>query len=252
MPRPKLGYFLKDGTKVPGVTDITGRFMDKGGLMHWAFQQGKKGMKSLYEKRDEAGEIGTIVHGMAELALKGRCHDEIQAYAQTAMPDLAMRRRAQSLFDQFDDWRGTYRVTPYKQETSLVSERHQYGGTNDLTLSVGNELAMLDIKTSPAVYPDNLIQLAGYKGLWDENFSDTPVRGGFHLLLIPKDGSGLKHYYYPQLRKAWSQFMLYRQAYALDAELKDPRLLGGIPVHERSTRQIRRAVFAEAVGASVH
>src|SRR2546429_6791259 len=60
--RPKEGYQLADGTKVPGVTTIIGRFKESGALMQWAFQQGRAGKAKLYEDAEKAADIGTYVH----------------------------------------------------------------------------------------------------------------------------------------------------------------------------------------------
>ena len=74
MAHPKGGYKL-DGERVPGTTTITGRFADKGGLMYWAFNQGKLAeqgvIEKLYDKRDEAAESGTLAHAMIESHIKG-------------------------------------------------------------------------------------------------------------------------------------------------------------------------------------
>jgi hypothetical protein len=239
MPRPKNGYHLKDGTEVPGTTTITNRYMDKSSLLHWAFKQGKSGARSLYERSADALEVGTIVHGMAELALKGKPLEEIEVYLNVSLSDSATRDNARLAYQAFVDWRSTFLVSAYKQEISLVSERHRYGGTIDIMATVGNELAMLDLKTTSTgkPYTDHLVQLAAYKGLWDENFPTEKLTGGFHLILLPKNGSKFAHYHYPQLRKAWSTFLLYRQAYDLDKELSDPRSLGGIPVGQHGRRE---------------
>ena len=70
MPHPKGGYKLKDGKGVPGVTTIIGRFKESGGLLYWACEQGKSiergEISNLYDKRDEAGESGTLAHEMVE------------------------------------------------------------------------------------------------------------------------------------------------------------------------------------------
>ena len=75
MPHPKGGYRLKDGTRVPGTTTIIGRFKDSGGLLWWAFYQGQAAergeINSLYDKRDEAAEAGTIAHDLVDLFLHG-------------------------------------------------------------------------------------------------------------------------------------------------------------------------------------
>ena len=75
MARPKGGYKNKDGKRVPGVTTIINRFKDSGGLMWWAFEQGKAAERgeigSLYDKRDEAAEAGTIAHNLFEMFING-------------------------------------------------------------------------------------------------------------------------------------------------------------------------------------
>ena len=74
MARPKGGYKV-DGKRVPGVTTIIGRFKDSGGLMWWAFGQGQAAergeINSLYDKRDEAAEAGTIAHALVEMHIAG-------------------------------------------------------------------------------------------------------------------------------------------------------------------------------------
>ena len=72
MPTPRAGYRLADGTKVPGVTTILGRWKDSGGLLQWAFKQGQSGARTLYEERDKAADIGTLAHAMVEHRLTGR------------------------------------------------------------------------------------------------------------------------------------------------------------------------------------
>ena len=61
MSRPKGGYKLADGTKVPGVTTVIGKLKDAGPLMYWAWQQGVEG-KDFRETRDAAASAGTVVH----------------------------------------------------------------------------------------------------------------------------------------------------------------------------------------------
>ena len=74
MPHPKGGYKI-DGKKVPGVTTIIGRFKDSGALLWWAYGQGQAAergeINSLYDKRDEAAESGTIAHELVRRYLKG-------------------------------------------------------------------------------------------------------------------------------------------------------------------------------------
>jgi len=66
-------YKLKDGTLVPGTTTIIGAFKDSGGLVHWAWQQGKAGL-DYRNTRDKAAERGTNVHDLAECYILDRMY----------------------------------------------------------------------------------------------------------------------------------------------------------------------------------
>jgi hypothetical protein len=70
MPTPLKGYRNSKGEKVPGTTTIIGRFKESGGLIQWAYNRGKDGLE-LYESRDKAAELGTIVHSMVEAYIRG-------------------------------------------------------------------------------------------------------------------------------------------------------------------------------------
>lgn len=226
MPRPKDGYRLKNGAKVPGVTDITGRYMNKEALIGWAFKRGKAGATSLYEREQD---IGTIVHTMIELSIKGTARAEIESRPEQ-LREAGDADKARAAFAQFEQWMTRYHVEVEAMETSLVSEQHRYGGTLDWLVKIAGKRALLDFKTckSPVtVYPDNLIQLAAYKPLWQEHNIDRPINGGFHLLRLPKDGGAFGHFYYRDLATAQKLFLAYRKAYDVDQMIKSPGVLMG-------------------------
>ena len=79
MPRPKGGYVNAAGEPIPGTHDPISRFMDPHRLYALALQQGEQGLPF---NPHAAIDIGSAVHGMAELDLKGRSDREIEAYAQ--------------------------------------------------------------------------------------------------------------------------------------------------------------------------
>lgn len=220
MPTPKAGYFLKDGTKVPGTTTIIGRFKESGGLLQWAFRQGKEGKSHLYEEAEKAADIGTVAHGMVELHLNDKDPIEIADYLRVKLPDIEMQRKALSSFNAYQTWRKNFGVEIVEQEIQLVSELRRYGGTLDAIGMIGNQLVLLDWKTSNAVYSDYLVQLAAYWGLWEENHPDQRITGGFHLLRFSKEHGDFAHHHFPNLDEAWEQFLLFRKAYELDKSLK--------------------------------
>ena len=215
MPTPKAGYFLKDGSKVPGTTTIIGRFKDLGGLMFWAFEQGKSGKARLYDAAEKAADIGTVAHAMVEAYIKGVDFDR----APFPLPSEDWPK-AESAFNAFVRWASQTTLRVVDQEIQLVSEKHRFGGTPDAIGIVGNELCLLDWKTSNAVYQDYLIQLAAYKALWEENHPERPLVGGCHLLRFAKEHADFAHHYFANLDEAWRAFVLMRELYDIDKILK--------------------------------
>jgi hypothetical protein len=218
MPTPKRGYFTADGKRVPSVTTILSRFKESGGLMQWAFQQGADGRAHLYEEAEKAAEIGTVAHAMVEMRVKG--DGDVHTFARESLPDPEMLAKATSAFTAYETWAANFGVRITHQEIQLVSEKHRFGGTPDAFGIIGNQLVCLDWKTSNAVYSDYLIQLAAYGKLWEENFPDQPITGGYHLLRFSKENGDFAHHYYASLETEWRQFLLFREAYELDKAIK--------------------------------
>lgn len=219
MARPKSGYRTKDNKKVPGVTTIIGRFKDSGALLWWAFSQGQASergeINSLYDKRDEASDAGTLAHSMVE------------AYINfSEMPDLLEHSNevadlAQQGFENYKEWSENNKMKILYQEVDLVSEVYKFGGALDaIGQNAKGELCLVDWKTSNGCYPDYLIQLAAYKQLWQENNPDQPITGGFHLCRFSKDNADFTHHYWSELDDAWEQFKLFLKAYEIDKRLK--------------------------------
>jgi len=211
MAHPSGGYRNKDNKRVPGTTTIIGRFKDSGGLLYWAFEQGKAAergeIERLYDKRDEAAESGTIAHAMVEAHIDGK-----------PLPDGP--QDSVNAFKAYLTWESMTKLKIVEQEMPMVSEKYQFGGCPDAIGEIGGELCLVDWKTSNAVYSDYLIQLAAYKQLWEENNPDRLLTGGFHLCRFAKSHGDFAHHYYPNLDEAWEQFKLFRQAYDIDKGLK--------------------------------
>lgn len=224
MGRPSK-YLLKDGTQVTGVTTIIGRFKESGGLLQWAFQQGKAAergeINSLYDKRDEAASIGTAAHAAVEAYIKGKDPDQAIRHLLPITDQEKLESAYQSAWQAFQsylNWTQQTRLKIVEQETPLVSEKYRYGGTLDAIGEIDGKLVMLDWKTSARIYQDYLIQLAAYNQLWVENTGK--VLHGFHLCKFSKDYGDFSHHYFSDLNDAWEQFLLFRKAYDLDKILK--------------------------------
>lgn len=212
MPPRRVPYTLKDGTEVPGVTTILSRFKESGGLMHWAWAEGKAG-RDYRATREAAANAGTLAHAMVEASIRG------VTYAAPEGTDRATLTRAESAFENYREWARQTNLTPVETEVRLVSEKHRFAGTLDAML-ISGRLALGDWKTSDAVYQDYLLQLAAYGLLWMETFPDRPIDGGFHLLRFAKDSADFVHYHFGELEEASEMFLCLRRAYDLDKRLK--------------------------------
>ncbi len=214
MPRPSKGYFNRAGQPVPGTHDPLKRFTQPGGLINWAYGRGKQGLP-LYDK--SAIDIGSTVHAMAEMDLKGRPDREIEAYVNNCLTAPEHLRKAWACYQGVREWRQQCQVRAICQETPMVSETYQYGGTPDTIALVNNGLGLLDFKTcsKPAVYPEMLFAMAAHGQLWNENHLDQPLQS-YHLILLPKDGSPFQHHQFDDLTRQWEIFKLLLEAYQLD------------------------------------
>ncbi len=261
MARPKAGYRNSAGIVIPGTTDITGRFMDRSRLLFWAFNRGKQGAPQLYD--DNALNVGTVVHMMAELDMKDRSRDEIDYYLEQSLPPGEDRQKANTAFRAFRQWRDEFHVRAHCQEISLVSEALQFGGTLDTVAVVRNGLGLVDFKTSASgeVYEDMVLQLAAYGILWNETHPDEPLES-YHLLVLPKDGSKHVHREYSEdaLHPYRQKFWCYRKAYDIDKICCDPKNLAGEFIHPsrkpahpvRSKQQIISDIMSATKGRQIH
>lgn len=213
MARPVQGYFNAAGDRIPGVTTIIGRFKDSGGLLQWAFKTGQSGAASLYEKRDQAAEAGTIAHDMIEAFILGKPQPVVTA-------DAEILARASNAFAQFCTWHEQSRIEIIATERAYVSERYQFGGTIDaIGRDTHGRIVLTDWKSSNAIYRDMLIQLAAYALLLEECAPEwTPQ--GFHVVRVAKESADFEHRYFGELDAARESFLLMRQLYELDAQLK--------------------------------
>ena len=244
MPRPDNGYRLSDGTQVPGVTDVTKNHKDANPLVMWArkdgFEQAKAGLPKPNHFSRTALAEGTVVHGMAEMHLRGRNTDQIETYGRSLLKEPGSWERGHNAFNSFRKWADNFQFSVSEMELSLVSEKHKYGGTLDVVGMVGRRQVLLDFKVrkTPQAYPEDLVQLAAYGQLWEERFPDRPLTGGYFLICLPKDGSACVPLHFPGLKDAGKLFAAYRYAYDIERALASPDVLMGQPVAPALPRDV--------------
>jgi hypothetical protein len=214
MAHPKGGYKI-EGKRVPGVTTIIGRFKDSGALLHWAYKQGEDPeIESLYQKRDEAGDAGTLAHSLVEAHIKG---ESISDVLEESKLNKNLKALASNAFDSYLKWEGMTKLNIIEQELSLVAqvpicspsarvETFGFGGTFDAIGEIDGQLCLVDWKTSNYVFDDYLLQLAAYDILIHE-CTDYELTGGFHLCRFSKEHGDFAHYYWNELDQAKEQFL---------------------------------------------
>jgi hypothetical protein len=204
-------YKNKEGKRVPGVTTVIGNLgWSKGGLMHWAWEQGINGL-DYRDSRDKAADTGTIAHAMVEHEVKGEKFDW-PSLGQSMGGNAEQIKQAENAFTAFCEWKELVKFKLLFAEHLLVSEKHQFGGQIDIA-AIQSKRAIIDIKTSNAIYADHKIQIAAYGELWNEHYPTEPIEA-YYVLQLGKDGS-FTYYYYPDLSNHFRAFLLLRELHDL-------------------------------------
>lgn len=105
---------------------------------------------SPWQKRDDAGDLGTAVHSQIEARILGQ--------TPPAPPPLVAAR-----LEHYEAFERDYAPTYEASEATVYSRAHSYAGTLDAIATVGGERFIIDVKTTKSgVYPDHALQLAAY------------------------------------------------------------------------------------------
>lgn len=208
-------YRLKDGTRVPGVTTITG-VMDKPALVRWANNLGLQGIDSS-KYVDALANAGTLAHYLAECMLVSQTPD--QSYLdEFSKVDID---RAETSLIKFLDWMKEHQVEVLGRELQLVSERHRFGGTCDIYARIDGVPTLVDIKTCKALYgatDEKWTQLAGYHLLLEEN--DYDVAEDYILRIGRAEEEGFEYARMPNLQGHTARFLVCRELYDVNNKLK--------------------------------
>lgn len=199
--------------RVPGVTTVISRFKESGGLIHWAWDQGRQGL-DYRETRDKAADAGTLAHAMVEADIRGTKQPDLSQYTDE------MADKALSSYAAYTEWKFQTKMKPVETELSLISRRYLFGGTID-AVQIDDKVSLMDWKTSSGIYQDHIIQVGGgYSLLWEENFPDIPITGGFHILRFSKEEGDLTHHTWQNLDLAKDAFIYMRILFEIDKKLK--------------------------------
>lgn len=206
--RAHTRYYV-NGKRVPGVTTILG-VLDKHALVKWANNLGLQGIDSS-KYTDKLAQVGTLAHYLIECHLSGQKPD-LTAYSPEQI-DLA----SNSVL-KFHAWEAEHTVEPIMTEAQLVSEQYRFGGTVDFYGLIDGVPTILDLKTSKAIYPEHIHQVAAYR--WLLNEAGHPVEQ-VRVLQIGRDeseGFSERVLTVDELQPHWEVFLHCRALYDLRKE----------------------------------
>ena len=115
---------------------------------------------------EDAADIGTALHHRVEAEMRAELGEMVQVpdIAETVVDRDGNRTENPVMlaYLQYHKWRGQHDIEPMKAEVRVIS-RLGYAGTVDLFAKVDGTMALIDYKTSKAIYPEYKIQVAAYR-----------------------------------------------------------------------------------------
>ena len=194
-------YYVND-QKVESVTGICSRGLQKPNLVNWLVATPLNEVKRLINEKldnnepldraglerifktakektnkikEDAGLVGTVVHGLIEDFLKGK---DIPKQSDPAVVNC---------WNLFLDWWNKQEYKVVELEKKIYSKKYNYAGTLDLVVKdkKGN-LVLMDIKTSNFISFDYFLQLNAYKFAYEEE-TGSKVSKSFIVKLSKKD-----------------------------------------------------------------
>jgi CRISPR/Cas system-associated exonuclease Cas4 (RecB family) len=144
--------------------------------------------------KDDAGLVGSVVHGLIEDFLQGK---KIPNQSDKAVVNC---------FQLFLDWWKTQEYQVVELEKKIFSKKHNYAGTLDLVLKdkQGN-LVLADIKTSNHISFDYTLQLNAYKYAYEEETKQKIAKG--LIIRLPKKDSKIEVKELPLNKEMFNAFL---------------------------------------------
>lgn len=138
----------------------------------------KAGKSAWRKKVEKSADIGSQAHGI------------IEEYIKTGVRRSSPVKEVQSSVDAFFEWEGQHSVEWRASEVVVGSKYHMFCGTLDAFAVIDGEPALIDFKTSNAIYESHYIQTAAYKICLHEGDIENFEKRW--ILRFPKDGSGFE------------------------------------------------------------
>jgi len=125
-------------------------------MAYLATLQGRLSKEKAHQKTlAKAAEIGSQVHALAEWTLRRQLGQVVGSEPKTTTEGIVA-------FTQFQDWAASVKLEPVFLEQTVWSLTHGYAGTLDCYARINGVPTVIDFKTSSAIYPEHMLQVAAY------------------------------------------------------------------------------------------
>lgn len=174
---PDSRYYRRNGKYYPSITYVLGYYPKGKHFEEWLKNMGRS---ADYIVR-KAAEDGTKVHEMIEDYLDGKEMNFLNQFGDPQYhPDVWQ------MFLRFVDFWEEYQPELIDQEIHLFSDELKVAGTTDLICKIGDELWIIDHKTSNHMHSTYEIQAAVYAQCYKECFGQMPDKTGILWLKSSK------------------------------------------------------------------
>ena len=180
-------YINEEGKRVPSVTTIISQHLgwNKNALIAWTKRMMLGGQDS-DKVLSEAGDIGTLLHLLIEGHQQGFDVDtKDYSYNQ--------EKAAMKAFAGYLQWYEKRKFKSLRNELVFVNEEMQVGGTIDSIGKMGDDLVVVDWKTSKYLYAENKLQLAAYTYMFEQAQPKANVAYGLVMRFGKDDGKFHQH-----------------------------------------------------------
>lgn len=150
-------------------------------------------------KKEAAGDVGKVVHGLAEDFANGSLGKPIDGGSFIVIPPEVTAIGAKleatpeevmvvTMFNHFLKWAMDNKVTFLASEQKMYSKTHWIAGTVDAVVMIGGKKYVMDIKTYSGIYDRTpFLQMAGYAIMLEE-MGHKDIHGTI-IVRLGKDGS---------------------------------------------------------------
>jgi predicted RecB family nuclease len=179
-PKRRAGYYHIDDEKVyPSVTTILS-VIHRPSLELWKIRESVKA--ALADPSLSVNEVlSKVDSASAKAASRGSAVHKIIEQGGAFSEGLAGYGKA------YEAFREAVKSEIIEREYLVYSEKYGYAGTLDAYVRIGERTAILDYKTSKAIYSDYAIQLSAYKQAFEEMKGASAV-DAIAVVRLGKDG----------------------------------------------------------------